>query len=443
MNRRVGLSLLFLFAILRTSVADQNTTLLSNHGVGLDTCSETLDKEGNLVAIARRHDGCVLIDVTNPQAPTTLSVIQPDMGTQDIWDVDIHGSHVYLMNRPEAVDSVLNNWVGLYIYDISNPQNPILSGYLLWGGGAWHHLAGSVQSGTVSDINGVPYAFLCSDITGNVEVFDMTIPSSPVFVTSIFPQTTYTSAYEVTFQYDRVYIAWGRGGFSVEDVSNPYAPINLIDQPYTGQQVINGGLKTITPTPDGKYVVTGEYTLIGTVRVWDIQGASAVQKSSWQLGSGALLWTVRTTNDFAFVAHLEDGIQILDIRNKNQISLIGSFDPDTGSPTTTWSGISDVVVEGNRVFASHETDGLYVVDFGDSISVTTAEWHAKRKRLTIYANSSNQPERTLTVDGFGTMEWNQRKNRYELKLRNVNSNPGTITIESDLTATITVPVTVR
>lgn len=436
-------SVVALLMISSVSLADENMTQVSQHGVGLDTCTETLDKQGNLVAIARRHDGCVLIDVTNPQAPSTIAVIQPDMGTQDIWDVDIHGDYVYLMNRPEAVDSVLGNWVGLYVYDISTPAPPALAGYVLWGGGAWHHLAGSVQAGTVNDINGTPYAFLCSDITGNVEVFDMTIPSAPLFVTSIFPQTSFTSAFEVQFLNNKVYIAWGRGGFSVEDVSNPFAPVNLIDQPYTGQSVINGGLKTIAPTPDGKYVVTGEYTLQGTIRIWDVQGSAAIQKDTWQLNTGALLWTVRATNDFAFVAHLEDGIQVLDIRDKNNVSNVGSFDPDAGNPTTTWSGISDVYIDGNRIYSSHQLDGLYATDFGDSISVLKAEWHRKKKQLTVYATSSDQPQRTLTLVGFGNMTWKSRKNLYQLKQRSVTSNPGTITIESDLIGTITVPVTTR
>lgn len=423
--------------------ADQNTTQVSQHGVGADTCTETLDKQGSLVAIARRHDGCVLIDVSNPQNPATVSVIQPDIGTQDIWDVDIHGSYVFLMNRPEAVDSVLNNWVGLYIYDISTPASPTLAGYLLWGGGAWHHLGGSIKAGTVNDINGVPYAFLCSDITGNVEVFDVSNPGAPIYVTSILPQTTYTSAVQVSFQNNLVYIAWGSGGFTVEDVNNPYAPINIIDQAYTGQQVINGGLQTISPTPDGTHVVTGEYTLDGTVRLWKIQGSTAVQTATWELGSGALLWTIRVTNDFAFVAHLEDGIQVLDIRNRNQLTNVGCFDPDTQSPTTTWSGISDIHVEGNRIYAAHQSNGLYVVDFGDSISVSKALWHSRKKRLIVHATSSDQPDRTLTVVGFGDMTWKSRKNRYQLNQRNVNSNPGTITIESDLVGQITVPVTVR
>ena len=39
----------------------------------------------------------------------------------------------------------------------------------------------------------------------------------------------------------------------------------------------------------------------------------------------ALLWTVRATNDFAYVAHLEDGIQILDIRTPNQVTAVGCF----------------------------------------------------------------------------------------------------------------------
>ena len=165
--------------------ADQATSLVSEHSGGADVCTETLARDGNLVFVARRHDGCAIVDMTNPATPQTITTVNPDPGTTAIWDVAALNGKLYLMNLPEAVDTNLGNWVGLYIYEVSTPTASILDGYLLWGGGVWHHLGGSTRAGTVAEINGSTYVFLCSLITSVIEVFDVTNASAPIFVTSI------------------------------------------------------------------------------------------------------------------------------------------------------------------------------------------------------------------------------------------------------------------
>ncbi len=336
------------------------------------------------------------------------------------------------MNRPEAIDSTLLNWVGVYIYDLNVAGTPPQVGHILWGGGAWHHLAGSVKSGMVADVSGSTYAFLCSDITGDVEVFDMNIPAAPVFVTSIYSPDMFAQSWDARVQNDKLFTAWGRGGFTIHDLSTLPTPSLTVHQPYTGTPVINGGVRTVAPTPDGLKLVTGEYTLDGTVHLWDLSG-TLTHEASWELGSGALLWTVRASNDFAFVAHLEDGMQVLDLRNGQTFNDVGCFDPDSGSPNGVWSGISDIEIDGTRLYLSHQTDGLYVVDFGDLVDITKAEWRRRKKELKVWATSTGQPDVILEVDGFGVMNWNRKRNRYELKLRGVNSNLGSVIVISSLT----------
>ena len=247
--------------------ADQATSLVSEHSVGADVCTETLARDGNLVFVARRHDGCAIVDMTNPATPQTITTVNPDPGTTDIWDVAALNGKLYLMNQPEAVDTNLGNWVGLYIYEVSKPTASILDGYLLWGGGVWHHLGGSTRAGTVAEINGSTYVFLCSLITSVIEVFDVTNASAPIFVTSIQGPGSFDQVFEVVVQDDTLYSAWMSGGFMIHDVTIPGLPQVLGQQAYLGSPTINGGLKTLCPTPDGTHVVTGEYTLQGDVRL--------------------------------------------------------------------------------------------------------------------------------------------------------------------------------
>lgn len=443
MTRILTLTLFSLIVAPQFVRADQNTTLVSEHSLGANNSTETLDREGSLVAVARRHDGCVLVDVTNPANPATVTTISPDPTTQDIWDVDLHNGHLYLMNRPEGTDTILGNWVGMYIYDVTVPSSPVFEGYILWGGGAWHHLGGSLSAGTVVDIGLQTVAFVCSDISGDVEVFDVTNQSAPVHLASIYRPESFATPYDVQVNNGYLYTAWGSGGFTIHDVALPAAPVLDVHQPNLGPPTINGGVRTIAVTPDGSRIITGEYTLEGAIRLWTPATLPVTQADDkWTLGTGALVWTVRASNDFVYVAHLEDGVQVLDIRGAG-LNPVGSFDPDTGNPGVTWAGIADIEIDGNRIYCSHQNDGLYVFDFGDVVEITRAQWHSRKKELTVWATSSGQPSVNLEVDGFGAMVWNRKRQRYELKLRGVPSNPGGVIVYSDLVGFDASPVTTR
>ena len=68
----------------------------------------------------------------------------------------------------------------------------------------------------------------------------------------------------------------------------------------------------------------------------------------------------------------------------------------------------------------------------DTIVITKAEWKASRLELKVEATSTGAPDAILTVQGFGEMTYNARKNKYKFTLKPVNSNPGTVTVTSDL-----------
>ena len=444
------IALLALLAACNQAWADTKTVQLAEHSMGQDTCTETLAKEGDFVYVARRHDGVAIVDVSTPNSPVTIATIDPDgpnASTVDVWDVQVLDGTLYIFNEGEAIDPNKGNWTGVYIYDVSFPWLPVELGAIVWGSQPWHHLAGQSRSGEVGKINGVPHIFVCSEITGEVEVFDVSNPANAVWKSTVF-SPTWDSPFETVFQNNKLYTAWGGGGFTIDDVANPALPVRDQWQPYTGPGTINGGLKTIAPTPDGLHVVTGEYTQSGHVRLWDVANGIS-QVATWQLGTGALIWSVRATNDYAYVAHLEDGIQILDIANRNSLTPAGCFEPDAAPATGVWRGIPDLVIDGMTLYASHDSRGLFVVEHDpqlappDTITITKADWKRRQERLIVYATSSNQPSPTLTVQGFGVMTWKANRNRYQLVLRNVSSNPGTVTVRSSDGGSATRTVRVR
>jgi hypothetical protein len=80
---------------------------------------------------------------------------------------------------------------------------------------------------------------------------------------------------------------------------------------------------------------------------------------------------------------------------------------------------------------------------GDTVTITKAQWDSNKDKLSVRANSSNQPVPTLTAVGFGDLIWKASKSRYEGKFTGVTSNPGTVTVTSTDGGSATATVTVK
>lgn len=419
------------------------TSLISETSFGIDDCTTDLAKEGNIVLVGRAHDGAAIVDVSNPSAPVVLNTINPDPTTVNIVDVQLLDDKAYLFNYGSAEDTLLGNWVGLYIYDISTPIAPTLDGYILWGNGAWHHQAARNIHGCVRKIGTKTYAFCSTRITYAVEIFDVTNPASIQHVSQIWRSSVNE---DVVVQDNKLYTAWTDEGFTIHDVSNPNAPTQLGFQQYVGAPTINGGFHTVWPTADGNHVVSTDYTQGSHVRVWDVSVPTAItQTGSWQLAGSALAYSVQVAGDFAYVGHLEDGIQVLDISDRFSPTLCAAYDPDSGTPTGSFKGMRDVVVENQRVYSTHLSRGLFIFDFNvtpvDTVTITKAIYKQRQGKLVVWATSSAQPTPTLTVTGIGTLKWKANKNRYQKTWR--RSNPGTVTVTSTMGGSDTATVQLR
>ena len=79
----------------------------------------------------------------------------------------------------------------------------------------------------------------------------------------------------------------------------------------------------------------------------------------------------------------------------------------------------------------------------DTVVITKAEWKASRNELKVEATSSGAPAAVLTVEGYGQMTYDSRKNKYKFGLKSVTSNPGTVTVSSSLGGSATETVRLR
>lgn len=162
-------------------------------------------------------------------------------------------------------------------------------------------------------------------------------------------------------QQDRFYGA-GAAGYHVYDVTNVQNPVHLAS--IQSSSVRRG--HTITPSPDGRYVVTEVEYRGAPLRIFDLQPVfdGTVDRIRTAVGAWTANWRNFSHNHevrwpYVFVAALDDGLQIFNMRDPTNPYTVGYYDtwlgPDGSwaDPATTFQGAWGVDVR--------NADGLIVV----------------------------------------------------------------------------------
>lgn len=181
-------------------------------------------------------------------------------------------------------------------------------------------------------------------------------------------------AYHPATGQDRFYGA-GSGGYHIYDISDLDNPVHLTSIDNTA---VRRG-HTITPTPDGRYVVTEVEYRTAPLRIFDLKPGLDGQVGRIRTAIGA--WTANWRNfshnhevrwPYVFVAALDDGFQVFNMRDPTDPYTIGYYDtwdgPDGGleDRRTTFNGGWGVDVR--------NADGLIVVsDFNTGLWVFELE----------------------------------------------------------------------
>ena len=431
--------LIVTFALLLASVVNNygqlNTRVVAQQLLGAETAD--LCVQGNFAYVARGDEGMTIIDVSNPAAPVVRGTFAP-FGCHS-HDVEVVGTTAYVANY------VGNNTgmpvVGLYMADVSDPDAPVEVGRLEWGMGAWYHLAGSSSTLHVEERGLQRIAYIGSEITGALEIFDVTVPSAAVFLETIQDPMglSYNSKPHEAKTYGNLLVTtWVAGGFTIHDVSNPAVPVQLIHQYTAGDWIYDAALNAAGTHLLVSHAPTGT----STVRIYNLAGLTNPVPTIALAGtyispSAALLHNFSVSGKYAYVSSFTDGVRVLDIGNPAAPVQVGWYDTNPTTSAKSATGGYGVQVVGNNVFLSHSTGGLYVIDFVDTITITKAEWKKGTKVLTIEATSSAAPSTTLTVAGFGAMTYSGTTGRYTLVQSGVLTKPATATVTSSIDGTAT------
>lgn len=412
--------------------AQLNTRLVSNLPLGAGTGE--VWAEGNYAYVARGYGGLAIIDMSNPAAPVQRSTILP-FAHAHISDVQVINGIAYIAN--ELTNNSPQPWVGMFIYDVSNPLAPVELSRLEWGAGGGYHLGCDAHSVTVDEpAPGVRVAYLSSGITGDLALFDVSNPALPVYLSEIFSPVFafYSQAHDCVVRNGRVYTSWLGGGFTVHDITDPALPVQLAHVPNANVNQIFTYHMALSS--DGLSLVTTENTTgTDSVKVWNLSNLGAITLSgSFVSPGGATPHQVSVLGKYAYVAYLTDGLRILDLSNPAAPLSIGQYDPEPGSGGAFTGGYG-VFPTANNIYLSHTSGGLYTIDFVDTITITKAEWRRRTSTLIVEATSTAAPSVALAVTGRGAMTYNVSLNKYTFTQTGVTANPGTVTVTSDIGGT--------
>jgi hypothetical protein len=239
--------------------------------------------------------------------------------------VTVVGDYAYA-----AADYGGGSW-GLQVIDVSDPSDPKVGGVV--------YPPRSGRRGDVATVGN--YVYLVSQY-GELFVFDLTVPETPVYVTYV---ATSGNAWDVKVSGNYAYVAVEASGLRIFDITNPASPSNagICDTPGAAYGVaIAGNYAYVADTESGLQIVD-----------ISVPGLASIVGSCSTPGAAI---KVEVAGDSAYVA-TDIGLTIIDIRIPTNPKVVGSW----LAPATAWG----IAVVGDYAYVATLGFGLQIVDVSD------------------------------------------------------------------------------
>lgn len=439
------------FTILPAAAQNRNAVQLFN--VPLGACTGEVCALGDYAYVARDTAGVEVVKISGAGSPAHVATIRPYPGQANICvtDIEINGTTLYIGN--DVPNGGPTPHTGLFIYDLgADPVSPPLSGTITWGAGALHHLGASTHNFCIDTAAGRTYAYIASAISNTVAVFDVTSPSQIEFKDEFHPPLSSGivpgTVHDVTVKNGLCASTWSTGGFAIHDVSDiASSGIDWQLQEIVSTTTLlnytryaNALTYHAAFSSDGNFLITADGRSYIGCRTWDLRTITAPQTAlthtaQYTSGTGSLPHNLQVEGKYVYVAHLLDGLRVLEVLPTGLFRDVALYDTRPTAAGTSYAGAWGVFVAGQKVLVSDTAQGLYGIDFRDTITVSLAEWKNSTRTLTIEAVSTAAPSVGLNVPGFGTMTYNTGTGKYRLVVTGVQTNPGSVTVNSDIGGT--------
>lgn len=346
----LGTSQLFAQGVYITKRANLNPNPGSNHYSDV-----VADGHYAYVSSWQGTSGVYIFDISNPDDPVFVTHWAPG-GTSNMQGIEVLNGIGYFGSDGGS---------GLYIVDLSNPATPKILSHITSAQGGYDKVHDLTLDG-----NG--HMFVPNyRINDDVQVWDVSKPAAPVLMTTL-TGTDSVTVHDVTVQGNRLYMAgWGStttpGIVDIWDISSLPSATRLGSFP--------SGLHTqdISATADGRYVACPrELSSNGDVGIFDVTDptnvvrVATITEPAWGIFATSPS-TSKIVGNLLYVAWYQAGLLVFDITDPTNPIMVGSYDTWPGSSTGgTGGGNGDWGVwpfQGqDQVLISDRTTGLYVLD---------------------------------------------------------------------------------
>ncbi|MCF7810989.1 choice-of-anchor D domain-containing protein, partial [bacterium] len=269
--------------------------------VGIEGAAEGVCVVGDYAFVAAGATGLAIIDISDPENPALTGTYDTP---QEAWDVFVLDNHAYVADRSGE----------LIIVDVTDPENPDEIGAI--------DTPGECREVFVVD----NYAYI-ADYDGGLRIIDVSDPENPDEVGVYDDDSMYEDVIVIN---NIAYVAARNSGLVIFDVSNPENP-EVIGQ-YESQGA--NGLAI-----DGNHAFIA--SLANALVVVDISDLENIEEA-WQFGFNDYAEAVAVNNNYAFVANWEDGLKVIDYSDTENPTEASSHNTDG----LAW----DVTVAGNHAY---------------------------------------------------------------------------------------------
>ena len=273
-----------------------------------------------------------VFNVSNPSVPVQVGNGFPG----SFPDIDVQGNYVYLTSGT----------LGLYVIDVSQPSLPTLA----------RAITSFIGNRTTVAANG-SVVIASGPVVGVTDVAVVTSvpdPDEPGGVGTIVEKVSQLNfgSNDIAMRGDYAYVATPNLGLKIVNVSVPAQP-NVIT-------TINTSAKGVAITNDGRWLYVAAQT--EGVKVYDVLNPqSPVLRTTLDTPGSAFDITFNQNETLAFVADYAGGMLILDVTNREQPRVLGTYSTTAFGPVS-WTGAVSTPVGEFAMAAGGNAQYLHIVN---------------------------------------------------------------------------------
>lgn len=322
-----------------TLLAHLDGVALSGGGASVNTagCWGYTAPDGRRYALVGTTGGLAVVNVTTPRSSRLVGFIA---GAESTWrEIRTFREYAYVTTEAKT---------GLDIVDLTDPDRPEKVQ-------TWNQTFTSAHSLWIDEDRGLLFA---NGTTQGMRVLTLDRdPREPTEVGSFTDFYIHDSFTRGTTLYAA---AINDGLLAILDVERP-------DRIREESRFLTGGRFTHNAwtTDDGRYLFTTDERRGRPVEVWDIADILAARKVAEYIGRAVgIPHNVMVDGNRLLVSHYDDGVFLVDIRNPERPTTLGSYDTYPGVVTGTFGCWGAYVFPGtNLIVASDITGGLFVLEY--------------------------------------------------------------------------------